>query len=237
MNPLITFKKNTAEVDQLIDFDKEVLQVVTMTIESLHSQLKPLHGDERLNGGRALQVIRGIRDNKTLEGKYQTIHNQAIVLLVSHFASALGEAFRTTVAHCLENTDTGKLFDEEIKITIRDIKELEWNLKGGIAEILIAKHDFTFQDMASTVRAFKNYANIELTRDIAMNNIITAQACRHVIVHSGGRITERTIRQLSGAFPRTLKPEVTLGDAVKFSIQEVNAIKNDMICFVERLCK
>lgn len=235
MDALSTFKSNVAEVDRLINFDKEVLQVVTMTMEDLHGHLKQKFADERLNGARALQVVKGIRNNETLRTKYQAIFNQAIVLLVSHFASALGEAFRAAVSINLESTKAENLFEEEIKLTVREMRERDWNLKGSVADLLIAKYDFTFQDMASTVRAFKNFTNIVPERDEIMNNIIAAQACRHVIVHAGGRVGERTLKQVSGAKPRTLKSSLSHGEIVHFSAGEVDAVKNDMLVFVERL--
>jgi|GEM_PF-1328379 len=235
MDALSTFKSNVAEVDRLINFDKEVLQVVTMTMEDLHSRLRQKFADERLNGARALQVVKGIRNNETLRAKYQAIFNQAIVLLVSHFASALGEAFRSAVADHLESADAEKLFDEEIKLTVGEMRETDWNLKGSIADLLIAKHDFTFQDMASTVRAFKNFTSVLPVRDEVMNNIIMAQACRHVIVHAGGRIGEKMLKQVSGANPRTLKTTLIQGEVVNFSVEEVEAVKEDMLTFVERL--
>lgn len=235
MDALSTFKSNVAEVERLINFDKEVLQVVTMTIEDLHGQLSQRFADERLNGARALQVVKGIRNNETLRAKYQAIFNQAIVLLVSHFASALGETFRAAVARTLESTGSEKLFEEEIKLTVGEIREREWNLKGSIPDLLIAKYDFTFQDMASTVRAFKSFTNVAPERDELMNNIIAAQACRHVIVHAGGRVGERALKQVSKAVPRTLKKELTLGEFIHFSAAEVEAVKRDMLVFVERL--
>lgn len=235
MNALSNFKRNADEVDRLINFDREVLQVVTLTMEDLHQKLKEKFADERLNGSRALQVIRGIRDNQTLRAKYQTIHNQAVVLLVSHFASALGEAFRSAVAESLDAGDSGKLYDEEIKLTIGEMRERDWNLKTSIADMLIAKHDFTFQDMASTVRAFKNFTSINLERDVVMNNIIAAQACRHVIVHASGRVSDRTLKQVSTANPRTVKPTLKAGESVSFDSDEVEAVKNDMVAFVARL--
>lgn len=235
MTALSNFRRNVDEVDRLINFDREVLQVVMLTMEDLHQRLKEKFADERLNGSRALQVVRGIRDNQTLRAKYQTIHNQAIVLLVSHFASALGEAFRAAVTESLDTADSGKLYDEEIKLSIGEIREKDWNLKASIADMLIAKHDFTFQDMGSTVRAFKNFTSITLERDVVMNNIIAAQACRHAIVHASGRISDKTLKQVSTANPRSIKPTLSLGDSVSFVADEVEAVKNDMVNFVARL--
>lgn len=235
MSPIETFKSNLAEVDRLINFDRELLQVITLTVESLHEQLKNYHADERLNGSRALAVIRSIRDNDTIRSKYQAIYNQALVLLVSHFSSALGDLFRQAVSDRLNSADPGKLLEEEFKLTVADMNEREWNLSGAIPDLLIAKHDFTFQDMGATVRAFTTYTSLEPQRGETMNNIIVAQACRHTIVHAGGRVSEKTTRQVSKANPRTLRPTLAKGEQLSFQLSEVESVKLDMLRFIEEL--
>lgn len=235
MTPAEIFKKNIAEVDNLINFDRQLLDLVTLTVEGLHDQLKSKFGDERLNGARALAVIRGIRSNETLRLKYQAIYNQAVVLLVSHFASALGDLFRKAVSDRLTSAEGGKLLEEELKLTVAELKDRNWDLSGAIPDLLIAKHDFTFQDMGATVRAFSTYAGITPERNVAMNNIIAAQACRHVIVHAGGRVGDKTTKQLSKVIPRTFRPALSSGEQLSFSLLEINALKSDMLNFIEAL--
>jgi hypothetical protein len=235
MNALITFKKNVADVDRLINFDKEVLQVAIQTMEELHKNLKDKFASDQMNGGRALTIIKGIRDNESLRSRYAAIFNQAVVLLVSHFASALGDLFRDAVSARLDLLDDGTLLSEEVKLTFSDIKDQDWNLRATAPDLLIAKYDFTFQDMQSTVRAFEKFAGITLQRDSIMNNIITAQACRHVIAHAGGKISERTIKQVLKAKPRTLKVELTIGESVQFEPKEIVLIMKDMTAFVENV--
>lgn len=235
MSAVDTFKNNLSEVDRLVNFDRELLQVITLTIEGLHENLKKHHADERLNGKRALDLIRGIRDNDTIREKYQAIHNQAVVLLVSHFASALGDLFRHAVAMRLASSDPGKLLEEEFKLTVSELRERDWNLTGAIPDLLIAKHDLTFQDMGATVRAFTNYTTLTPPRGQVMNNIIAAQACRHTIVHAGGRVSERTVKQVSKATPRTLRQNLTVGETIAFTLSEFQEIQADMLEFIENL--
>lgn len=232
---LATFKSNVADVDRLVNFDKEVLQVVILTMEDLHAKLKVTYANEQMNGGRALAVFKGIRDNESLRSKYAAIFNQAVVLLVSHFSSALGDLFRAAVAAKLYSGAEGPLMAEEIKITFLEMRERDWNLKSAAADLLIAKHDFTFQDMGSTVRAFDKFVGVKLDRDGVMNNIIAAQACRHVIAHASGRVTERTLKQVSTASPRTLKSTLELNELIQFTTDEIKSIRQDMLTFVERL--
>lgn len=235
MTPLERFKSNLAQVDRLVNFDREVLHVALSAVEALHERLKDQFGDERMNGRRALQVIGGIRDNNTLRANYKAIYNQAVVLLVSHFASALGDVFRDAVAARLDTMDSGKLLDEEFKLTVSELRDRDWSLKGAIPDLLIAKHDLTFQDMGATARAFQNYTNLNTPRGECMHNIIAAQACRHVIVHAGGRVSEKTIRQVAKASPRLVKPVLNVDEVVTFDLPELACIKSSMIEFIEQL--
>jgi hypothetical protein len=232
---LSSFHRNIAEVDKLVNFDKELLQIITLNIQSLHDHLKISNGDERFNGGRALTIINGIRDNETIRSKYTAIYNQAVVLLVSHFSSALGDLFRDAVSERLQSGDVEKLLAEDIKLTFGEMREHGWNLKAVAADLLIAKHDFTFQDMGSTVKAFKEFVGVVIERNEIMNNIIAAQACRHVIVHAGGRISEKAVRQVSGAKPRTLRNKLAVDELIQLTAPEIEAIKADMVVFVEKL--
>lgn len=234
---LTNFKTNSEDVDRLVNFDREVLQVVELSLADSHERLKPLHSTAQMNGGRILEIVRGIRNNDSLRSKYATIFNQAIVLLVSHFASTLGDIFRTAVIASLDRGNNDHLMDEEIKMTFREMKERGWNLKTATADLLVAKRDFTFQDMQSTVRAFETYVGVTLLQDQTTNNIILGQAARHVIVHSGGIASERTSKQISKANPRTLKPNLSVGEAVQFSADEVLRLKDDMLEYVLRVIR
>lgn len=229
------FRSNCDDVERLINFDREVLQLVIISLEDLHEKLKPLHGTAQMNGGRVLEIVRGIRSNDSLRNRYGVIFNQAVVLLVSHFAAALGDIFRASLMHSFDDERSGTLFDEEIKLTFREMKDRGWNLKASAADLLIAKKDFNFQDMGSTVRAFDTYVGVKLERDAVVNNLILGQASRHVIVHTGGIASDKMLRQISKAYPRTLKEEIAAGSKIQFSIEEVIKLKVDMIEYVDRL--
>jgi hypothetical protein len=236
MNDILArFKENLADVDRLVNFDKEVLEIVVINVRALHQELRKTKPDDRYNGGRLLTMIEGIRTNCSLKPKYSAIFNQALVLLVAHFSTALGDLFRHAVAHRLEAGKDSSLMSEEIKLTFSDMKDRDWSLKSTAADYLIAKYDFTFQDMASTVRAFDKYVGVRLPKDERMHNIITAQACRHVIAHSGGLISERAARQVVGAKPRSLRESLVAGEKIHFSVGELSLVKEEMLKFVESL--
>ncbi|WP_332742649.1 hypothetical protein [Hydrogenophaga sp.] len=135
----------------------------------------------------------------------------------------------------LASDNPGKLLEEEFKLSVIDLKERDWSLVGAVPDLLIAKHDYTFQDMGATVRAFSTYTSLEPARDQRMNNIIAAQACRHAIVHAGGRVSDRTVRQLAKVLPRSLKVNLAVGESITFSLDEVETVKNEMTVFIEHL--
>lgn len=157
------------------------------------------------------------------------------MLLVSRLSSALGDLFRAAVLEKLQSADAGKLLEEEIKLTFGEMRNRDWNLQSAAADLLIAKHDFTFQDRASTIRAFKIFLGVELARDETTNNIIAAQACRNVIIHASDCVAEKAVRQVSKAHPRTLRSIFTIDENIKFSASEIEAVKADMLRFFGQL--
>ncbi len=232
-----SFDNNITGVEKLVNFDRDVLEMVTDQIESLHQRLVDTKGihHPQLNGANTLKMLKSIRDHDSLKPRFRIISNQAIVLLVSYFASCVGDIFRHGVSSKIQGEDRGNLIDEEIKISFREMRDRDWNLKEAVPDLLIAKRDLTFQDMGATHRAFDNYLGVSLDRDRTVNNIILAQACRHVIVHAGATVSERMLKQLSGCHPRDLKTEVHLNETIQFSSDEVFAVGQNMRNYVKNL--
>jgi hypothetical protein len=159
--------------------------------------------------------------------------NQAVVLLVSYFAAALHDLFRTAVAARLLLDDVDSpLMREELKLSFRKIRERGWDLRAIAADLLVEQKDLTFQDMKSTAEAFRVYVGIRIKRDEKVNNIIVAQASRHVIVHAGHQVTQRMLHQIRDCQPRKLKPSLELGTLVQFSPDEIDIVANSMKDYV-----
>ncbi|MBN8770315.1 MAG: hypothetical protein J0I46_01990 [Thiobacillus sp.] len=89
--------------------------------------------------------------------------------------------------------------------------------------------------MKAIHRAFRDYIGVEIDKDAVVNNIILAQACRHVIVHAGGEITPRLTRQVSEAFPRDIKAKLPNSSVVQFSQHEVQTIAESMMGYLSKL--
>ncbi len=230
-----TFAENLNEVERLVDFDRDVLNILISSLEGLRDEVpRQVHSfTSRID--RVLHIIKGIRDHESLKTKYSTVCNQAVVLLVSHFASALGDLFRAAVSASLESGENNLLLDEELKITFREVREKNWDIKSSAGDMLITKKDLMFQDMQSTVRAFDNYAGVQIEKNQCVNNIILGQAARHAIVHASARVTQRMLKQVAKATPRTLKQELVPDETLVFTKDEVVELKREMIAYIERL--
>ena len=232
---LDNFSKHVEDVNRLITFDEHVMAYVINAVENLHNHLKKNYSlKEQINGARELQMLRNIRDNDSLKPRYSLILNQAIVLLVSYFGSAVEDIFSEAVIKALRSNSSSKLIEGDMKLTVAELLELTENPNdSSIATLFIDKKDLSFQDMQAISRAFKEYIGVEITKNKTVNNIILAQACRHVVVHAGGQITARLIRQVSGAKPRDIKEVIKEGEIVQFShkeVQEVTKSMKDYLC-------
>lgn len=230
-----SFSENARDVERLIDFDRDVVELMIVSLDALKRDVPaPIHSFKgRID--RVIEIVRGIRDHDSLKSKYDTVCNQAVVLLVSHFASALGDLFRDAVSQTLVSEDSDGILDEELKLTFREMKDRNWDIKAAAGDLLIAKKDLTFQDMQSTVRAFDRYIGVKIEKGQRMNNIILGQAARHVIVHASARVTDRTIKQLEKVYPRSLKPTLELGATLAFAKGEVLELKSEMVAFIDAL--
>jgi hypothetical protein len=236
-----TFRGNLESVDKLINFDREVQDYAIKTVEDLHNRLKVNEklDNPRLNAERTLEVLKNIRDHDSLRPRYQTIFNQAVVLLVSYFGSAVADIFRVGLTRELKNPYNNELSKEELRLSLEEIKEVAQNLEEAVAELFIQKKEISFQDMQSIRRAFEKLGvSIDRTDDVntIINNIIVGQACRHAIVHNGSRTDERLIRQVKAAKPRTLKPALKEGEPIKFAPHEIQCLSECMRNYVDGLC-
>ncbi|MBA2271247.1 MAG: hypothetical protein H0W20_11740 [Chthoniobacterales bacterium] len=218
MSALATFRSHADSVRRLMNFDRDLIGFALKMVGDLDERLKAAGFENpHLNAESAVRALRQVRDNDSLRPRYQTIFNQSLVLLVSYFASALHELFSDSVRSVGLATDSSELFNEEVKISIRELRDAGADFAAVVPEILIKTKDISFQDMQSIARAFKTYANVTVPRDARVNDIILAQAARHVIVHNGGIIDPKFIRQVASATPRHVMQSVDPGVAIQFA--------------------
>ncbi|MBI4809645.1 MAG: hypothetical protein HY799_11945 [Nitrosomonadales bacterium] len=231
------FAQNIAGVHKLIHFDREVLGFAVAGIRDLSERLKQHHklGNPYLTAENTLKSIENIRDNDSLRPRYKVIFNQAVVLLVSYFGSAVEDIFKAGVDALLDSGEDSDLLREDIKLSFREMQEASWHFRGVAADLLVQKKDLSFQDMQAISRTFKTYLGITIEKDNHVNNIILAQACRHVIVHAGGAVNDRLIRQVANATPREIKPAISRGEHIEFQPEEVELISRSMEAYVKGL--
>lgn len=228
-DPISTFDENIRSVSRLMNFDRDVQDIAIEQLEQLHKTLVEVEriSNEQRNGKRTLEILRSIRANDSLRSRYQLIFNQSVVLLVSHFGSALGDLFRLAVAIGVEKGDR-RILSEELSLDVEELLSRGEQIHEILGDLLILKKDISFQDMQSVHRAFKKYFGIEMKRDTTVNDIIVGQACRHAIVHDGGRANTRIVRQIADAKPRSLKPDVKENEQLLFTPEEVEELSRHM---------
>ena len=234
--PIFAFDQNIEAVKRLMDFDRDAQDMVIKEIEKLHTALKEQQGisNDQLNGKRALDFLKNIRTNDSMRSRYELIFNQAVVLLVSYFGSALGDLFRLAVELGISGADK-RILSEELNVDVEELISRGDQIQDILGDMLIQKKDISFQDMKSVGRAFNKYFGIEIEKNINVNNIIVGQACRHAIVHDGGRANSRVLRQIENTKPRTLKVNISENEKINFSTDEVIELANNMREYVVRL--
>lgn len=229
-----TFQANVASVRSLMQFDEVVLQFAIRRLETLQQRLTQVHQIEnaRLDVSQALEVLQKIRTNDSLSIQYNQVLNQCNVLLVSYFSSAISDVFKASIAEAVRDGRDEALLKQDIKITFREVREIGAELIERSGELLAAHRDFSFQDMQSISRAFREYFSISIPQDEMVNDLICSQACRHVIVHGGAIVDRKMLGQLRNAHPRTLKPRISEGDRIQLSESEIGLISDRMTLFL-----
>ena len=70
---------------------------------------------------------------------------------------------------------------------------------------------------------------VDVPRDAVVNNIVVAQACRHVIVHAGSIADRRLVKQVAQALPRDVKQDIREGQPIQFEPDELPMIGSAML--------
>lgn len=233
-----SFKSQFKAVADITEFDSEYLTIVISILEGLDRNLKG-HGieNEVLLPTKALNLLNTLREKGPQQSKYEPVYNQSVVLLVSYFSSAITDIFNDSLTNLLteQSNIPAQALKETVELSVFELSNLNFDLSKDIGRIIARKSDISFQDMQSISRAFKKFFSIEIPWDSTVNNIIAAQALRHVIVHNSEIIDEKCVRQLISAKERTIKPTVFRGEIVKFTKDEIEGIGESMLSYIETL--
>ncbi len=233
-----TLKKNVEDVKQLAEFDNVILDFSITAIRELQDKLSKIGIDNpHLMASNTLTMLENVRSNESLRPKYETIFNQCVVLLVSVFASSVAELFRSAIDKLIDTGQSNELEGEEFKLSVRELEDFDYRLDGRIGQLVAEKNDISFQDMKSINRAFKKYFSISVEKDAITNNIIMAQAARNVIVHDAATCNDRLRKQVSGATPRDIKPDLSDIQRIQFDPDEIQLVGNSMLEYFSQLRK
>jgi hypothetical protein len=211
------FDLHLRTVEELVSFDRHILDVCINHIEQLNERLRKgpneITNKTYLAEG-TLKAIKNVRENDSLRIHYLSMFNSCLVLQVSYFTSILDDIFKHT---------TGCLFATELHPDL-DI------------ELLKQKNDINFQNMFSTIKTYKKYLDIDIEKDTICNTIILALSSRHALVHSLGKADQKFITQTEAAKPRDIKHNFTLNETIQFTSRELGFIKLAMQHFVTNIC-
>lgn len=229
------FEKNVGSVYSLMNFDQVLLGFTIKSISDLVENLKNSHSisNPSLTGEKTLNILETIQKNESLRPQYSQIYNQCVVLLVSYFGSSVGDIFKSCLTMRFNDGIDAQFLKEEIKLSLGELYDLSFNLSDNIGEIIANKKDISFQDMQSISRAFRDYFGFETEKDKKVNNIITGQACRHVIVHSGNIADSKLQNQVKNANPRDIKQNIKAGEEIQFSPEEIQIVGDSMKKYIE----
>lgn len=233
-------KNLSAQVDdvyKLLEFDATILEHAIARLRELQDRLENVHEIKNpyLSVANTIKSLEDIRSNESLKPRYELINNQCIVLLVSFFGSTVHDLFTVSSTIWLRDALPDSLRKHDLKLTLGELADLEFDLSTQLGELISRKENISFQDMRSIKRAFGDYVGVDIVRDETTNNIVAAQAYRHVIAHNGGVVDEKLIRQLESAVPRDLKPNLAEGQHVHFQQEEIRLAASTMIEFVSML--
>ena len=153
------FDEHIVSVNRLIGFDRDVLDHAITNLRDLSDKLKKHHklDNPHLSVDNTLKQIENIREHDSLRSRYKTIVNQGLVLLVSYFASSIHDLFRLGVLTILEKEDDSDIFKSQIKVTLRELKDVNFEVKDIVPDLVIQSKNISFQDMQSIKRTFKEH--------------------------------------------------------------------------------
>lgn len=235
-NALATFRKNIDAVNQLADLDRGLIDQTIQQLRERDARLMTANVDnQRLLAGNTLTNLENIRNNDSLRPGFQALVNQSAVLLASYFASGISQLFRNAIARALEHGPSRGLEQHELKFTVRDLKNMGGDIFAAVPDLIAEGPGLSFQDTKSIQRVFKDYLEIDIPRDEVTNDVSVELALRHVLVHNGGIVDRKCLRQPEDSLPRTFRCDIRLGEAINFTTEEVRAVGATMIEYVQRL--
>jgi hypothetical protein len=230
---LQTFRANAASVKELLRFDDYLLDFALGRLRQTHERQMEHKLSHRVRNDALIAALQNIRQHESLRKHYEVIYNQSLVLIVSHFSSAVRQLMIDGVTVAIDEGASQKVLDTEVVLSPRAVRESAGSLAQLMAEALADAKDVSFQDMQSIGRAFEKYFGAAPQRDATVNDIIAAQAARHAIVHAGGTASRRMVSQLRDAYPRTILLDLREGSIIHIAPVDVESVVAKMLAYLE----
>lgn len=232
---LEVFRANSRSVLDLLTFDKVLLSIPIQELKNVQTKLKTAKIDNpNLGIDKALTQLENIENRGSLKKFYRDLYNHGLVLLVSYFSSAIGDFFRRALIMQLEDGRNQTLNKTEIKIPLGALRSQE-ELWDDLGDFVIKQDAISFQDMQSISRACEEYLGFCPVKDAAVNDIIVGQACRHCLVHSGGKIDKKLMGQIKNCLPRSVLIDLNLGQSVEVTIEILESLIRSMDKYISTL--
>jgi hypothetical protein len=229
------FRQNLKAVEDLITFDRQVYDFLSASLTSLKTRLKKYEIDNPyLQPDKLITMVEQLREGQALGRYYKAMYNQCLVLTVSHFASGVRELFVEGIAAAAAR-GSEQIADEVLKVKVEHLLDETVDRHILVAETIADSSDNSWQDMQSIGRAFAKYFGESPERDEITNNIIVAQAVRHVIVHAGAMVDRRLLSQIKKANPREFNPSLVIDQPIQLTPEDVRLCGRSMLTYLERL--
>lgn len=234
------FYSDVQSVRELMNFDSVILDFCIDHIESLDKKIKNNNEIKITNvvfyPENTLKQLKLIKKNNSFRNMYDSIFNQSLVLLVSYFTVAIKNLFASSLQYYAEhNKDHFKTIKTDLKFSIQELSNFNFNLSSDFGNLIISKNNITFQDMKSICREFKQYFGFNIEKNLDVDNIILSQASRHSIVHALSIADEKFINQIRSADKRSLKLNINQNDEIIFSASEIEVVIASMNKFLNNL--
>lgn len=222
------YDSSLRSIQRLMRFDRIVVETVVELLGRLEADLEGRSNLAQQAVRNHLDSARNIRNNQSVKVYYDTMLNQCVVLVVSHFGSTVHDALRFGIREALQHGAKFAVGKQEIKARMNELwatLDVDATRRADeLADMLITQHQVSFQDMLSINRAFGDYLGINTAQGGFLDDIIIGQAMRHCIVHTGSRFSSRAARQIAGRQGDRLTLNYKPGDIIQFETADVDAL-------------
>lgn len=234
---LDTFQANVNAIKELMVFDRFILDVAIKILEDRIELLKTRHkfDNPNLTGENAIMALKNVRGHGSLKDKYEMMYNQCVVLLVAHFGSTIKELFRAYIDFMLTLNPPGPIGDQQIKISLAELQVIRAECTLSLGQYWLDHREISVQDMQSISRFMREYVGCAPEWDDCVNDIILAQAARHLIVHTDGKVNEQFLRQIGNVNAKSTAQTYALGEPILFEPHEVSRISDHMTEYLGKI--